>query len=186
MGPKASFGEAQGNNAPWPGGKPSDGRLQRVSWPGAQAAASWFCLWAEAPAPTAAAVGARVSSPPLLSETWESPLAPLGGLGFWQTPAASRQRFPWWGGRHLFPTSCCADVALERRRRVAWRWWAVQKPPGARKNLGSLLVRGTLSLPLVARGVLHPCLCPGKPRRPGHFCIWPLWGLLYLYFEWKD
>ena len=121
MGPKASFGETRGNNAPWPGGKPSDGRLQRVPWPGAQAAASRFCLWAEAPAPTAAAVGARVSSPPLLSETWESPLAPLGGLGFCQTPAASRQRFPCWGGggRHLFQTSCCADVALERRRRVA-------------------------------------------------------------------
>lgn len=98
MGPKASFGETRGNNASWPGGKPSGGRLQRAPWPGAQAAASWFCLWAEAPAPTAAVVGARVSSPPLLSETWESPLAPLGGLGFWLTPAASRQRFPWWGG----------------------------------------------------------------------------------------
>lgn len=79
MGPKASFGETRGNNAPWPGGKPSDGRLQRVPWPRAQAAVSWFCLWAEAPAPTAAAVGARVSSPPLLSETWESPPCSTGG-----------------------------------------------------------------------------------------------------------
>lgn len=46
MGPKASFGEARGNYAPWPGGKPSGGLLQRAPRPGAQAVASWFCLWA--------------------------------------------------------------------------------------------------------------------------------------------
>lgn len=32
--------------------------------------------------------------------------------------------------------------------------------------------------------VLSPPLSR-KPRRPGHFCIWPLWGLLYLFLLWS-
>lgn len=108
MGPKASFGETGGNNAPWPGGDPSGSRLQRAPWPGAQAAASWFCLWAEASAPAAAVARAQVSNPLLLSEPWASTLAPPGGgLGPWEIPAASRQRFPWGVG-----TSSKQAVAL--------------------------------------------------------------------------
>lgn len=80
MGPSSSPGGTWGNNAPWPDGKPPGGRLQRAPWVGAQAAASWFCLWAEAPAPAAAVAGAQISSPPELSGPWGSTLASRGGV----------------------------------------------------------------------------------------------------------
>lgn len=64
IGDRASFGEARGNYAPWLGGKPSGGRLQRAPWPGAQAVASWFCIWAEAPALVAAWRGCRFLAHP--------------------------------------------------------------------------------------------------------------------------
>lgn len=91
---------------------------------------SWFCLWAEAPAPTAAAVGARVSSPPLLSETWESPLAPLGVLGFGRPPPLHANGFPG-GGVGTCSKQAVALMSLWRGAGallVAWWWRAVQKP----------------------------------------------------------
>lgn len=77
---KASFGEARGSYAPRPRGKPSGGRLQRAPWPGAQAVASWFCLWAEVPALPVAVAGAQVSGSLLLSGPWGSTLASRGFL----------------------------------------------------------------------------------------------------------
>lgn len=114
MGPVTSFREAQGNNAP--GGRKALGRPPAggpVAW-GAGCAASWILpMGGGASASCGSGRRRGFPGPPLLClEIWESPLAPLGGLGFWQTPAASANAFPG-GGRHLFPTSCCADVALE-------------------------------------------------------------------------
>lgn len=133
MRPKASFGEARGNYALWPGGKPSDGVLQRAPSPRAQAVESCFCLWAEVPALAAAVVGAQVSSPPLLSGYWG--IYPcFSGESWCLADLRSFATIPSLSSRHLFQTTCCADFALERRGRFACWWRAVWRPPGARKE----------------------------------------------------
>lgn len=161
MRPKASFGEARGNYARGPGGKPSGGRLQRAPGPGAQAVASWCCLRAEVPAPAAAATGAHVSSPPLLSRYWA--IYPCFSGGSW--PLAGPLSFtpaPSLGGRHLFQTTCCADIALERRRRFACWWRAVWRPPGSRKGFRAPLpVKGTPPRPLWRAVCFTPACVPG-------------------------
>lgn len=179
IGHKPSLGEARGNYAPWLGGKPSGGRLQRAPWPGAQAVASWFCIRAEAPALAATVAGMRVSSPPLLLGPWGPKPASRGGGGGGLGPglisAASRQPPP-----RGFGTCSKRPDALTS----LWKGAGVLLdggglcggPQAPGESLGSLLVRGKLSAPPVARSVFHLGLCPGNPRRPGHACTLPTLG----------
>lgn len=176
MRPKASFGEARGSYARGPGGKPSGGRLQRAPWPGAQAVASWSCLPAEVPAPAAAVTGAHVSSPPLLSGHWAVNPCFSGGSWPWPGPRSFTPA-PSLRGGHLFQTTCCADIALERRRRLACWWRAVWRPPGSRKGFRVPLPgKGTPPRPLGRAVCFTPARVPGTQGVLGAPALWPNLG----------
>lgn len=140
--------------------------------------AGWFCLVAWAPALAATVVRAQPSYWSHFRAPWGLLLLPreawplddplrLISSGFLACP-------------HLFQTTCCAGIALERHRALCSReaGCAAAGLPG--QALGFSLKDRHPSPPPVIPGVLHPCPCPSNCRHPGHSCTLPPLGSPYV------